>query len=614
VLFTLRCRGHQQQQRKFGRQMKGSVAGAMLMLLRLWLLSPTRPARCLTSPFSLSSRRGISSERQQRSKLTSKIGDAPKDTTATSTFEESLAEVESEALYGLGTVQSTLSTFVNMLQIGSLNLFPRYQRSYVWQPDKSSRLIVTALCNRFVPPVVLHEVSKGVFDVVDGKQRLTSLLGFYLNSKEAQLPRRPNMDKLQSFLPQLASLSKLDESYESLNGLSYDALSEERQLAYQSYKVSFMVIPLNTPKTDVFEVYEDINSGGEDLTAQQVRRAVYHGPYMNLIDDLKESCSDFHAVRLPAAYKAGTYMSCKKDSDGELILRAFAFRRKGDRFKTPIKSFLNRELDGSADADCTTDEDKRRVLENVDQQRQEFAAVMKIAREIFGDNAFRKKEKKSFASSSTIVPISTSMWDAQYCAIAELMAQYSLLDFTKSKDRIAAALQDNLQNGFFATDDNKTTASKFVQRKHKLKTLICNAIDGSNNNSNRQRGGGGGGDERSLPGGAAAATATPTTTMQDQRRRSFPPAWRRHLFVNQKGMCALCRQSLDWSRVLDETDYAHLDHIHPYSKGGKTVFSNAQLVHAICNRSKGNKLEEEEKAVVMDQTWVTLLQGKNNIA
>jgi hypothetical protein len=252
----------------------------------------------------------------------------------------------------------------------------------------------------------------------------------------------------------------------------------------------------------------------------------------------------------------------------------------------------------------------------VDQQRQEFAAVMKIAREIFGDNAFRKKEKKSFASSSTIVPISTSMWDAQYCAIAELMAQYSLLDFTKSKDRIAAALQDNLQNGFFATDDNKTTASKFVQRKHKLKTLICNAIDGSNNNNsnnNRQRGvgGGGGGDERSLHGGAAAAN-TSTTTMPDQRRRSFPPEWRRRLFVNQKGMCALCCQSLVWSR-LDETDYSHMDHIHPYSKGGRTVFSNAQLVHATCNRSKGNKHEEEKKAVVMDETWVTLLQGDNNI-
>jgi Protein of unknown function DUF262 len=398
---------------------------------------------------------------------------------ARATFEEALVELESQALYNsIGTVQSTISTFVTMLQNGSLNLFPKYQRSYVWQPDKASRLIVTALCTRFIPPVVLHEVSKGVFDVVDGKQRLTSLLLFYLNSKDAHLPKQqPNMEKLQSLLPQLATLhKKLDESYASLQDLSYDELSDERKRD-QSYKISYMVIPLNTPKTDVFEVYEDINSGGAYLTAQQVRRAVYYGPYIDLIDEIKETCADFHAVRDPRAFKAGTYAPCKKDSDGELVLRAFAFRRNGNRFKTPIKSFLNRELDGSADADCTTEDDRRRVTDMVEQQRNEFVSVIKIARQVLGDNAFRKgkeKEGNDIEQSTTKknpgkketsdYAILATMWDAQYCAIAELMAhhpRYEELDFVKSKDRIAAALQDNIRYGFFATDDNKTTASKF---------------------------------------------------------------------------------------------------------------------------------------------------------
>jgi 5-methylcytosine-specific restriction endonuclease McrA len=40
---------------------------------------------------------------------------------------------------------------------------------------------------------------------------------------------------------------------------------------------------------------------------------------------------------------------------------------------------------------------------------------------------------------------------------------------------------------------------------------------------------------------------------------------------------------------LDETDYVHLDHKQPYSKGGPTNYANAQLVHSICNRSKSNK-------------------------
>jgi HNH endonuclease len=398
------------------------------------------------------------------------------------------------------------------------------------------------------------------------------------------------MEKLRLLLPQLARLhKKLDESYAALQELSYDELSDDRKRAYQSYKISYLVIPLNTPKADVFEVYEDINSGGEYLTAQQVRRAVYYGPYINVIDDLKETCADFHAVRDPRAVKVGTYAPCKKDSDGELILRAFAFRHNGNRFKTPIKSFLNRELDGSADVDCTTEEHKRRVAVLVEQRRHEFVSVMKIARQIFGDIAFRKgKEKEdndieqSTTKKNTVkketsdYAISTTMWDAQYCAIAELMAhhpRYVELDFVKSKDRIAAALQDNIRYGFFATDDNKTTASKFELRKHELKTLIQKAME-----TNGPRG------ERSHHG--VTVTTTATTTLD--QRRSFPPEWRRRLFVEQNGQCGLCGQSMAESR-LDETGYVHMDHKQPYSMGGPTIYTNAQLVHSICNRSKSNK-------------------------
>lgn len=446
----------------------------------------------------------VGPSKRERTKLATGTGTAAKDDNdfAAST-EDTLKELESDALYGVGSKESSLLTFVTMLEEGQLNLFPKYQRSYVWQPNKASRLIVTALCNRFIPPVVLHEVSKGVFDVVDGKQRLTSLLGFYLNSKNAKLPTEPIRSKLAAFLPQLATLQKLEESYEALNNVSFDDLSEERQRAFKHYQLTYMIIPKNTPKTDVFEVYEDINSGGEDLTAQQVRRAVYHGPYMDMIDNLKETCADFHAIRKPHSFKSGSYEMCNKDSDGELILRAFAFRRNGDRFKAPLKKFLNRELDGSADCEELKDEDRSRISSMVQELKEEFERVMKIARMVFGEDAFRKKTGSAKKSVDTV--ISNTMWDAKYCAIAELMAKYKELDFTRSKDDIALLLKTSLIDGFFSTDDNKTTASKFDQRKDELKKIIRTAIESSPRDS----------------------------------RRVFPPEWKQELFDAQSGKCPI---------------------------------------------------------------------------
>jgi uncharacterized protein with ParB-like and HNH nuclease domain len=54
---------------------------------------------------------------------------------------------------------------------GELNIHPEYQRGFVWDKQKSSRLILTILSGRLVPPVTLHEKQNESYDVVDGKQR-----------------------------------------------------------------------------------------------------------------------------------------------------------------------------------------------------------------------------------------------------------------------------------------------------------------------------------------------------------------------------------------------------------------------------------------------------------
>lgn len=173
-------------------------------------------------------------------------------------LEDALSKMECDKLYGqVASHTKELGDFATMLEKGRLHLFPDYQRSYVWKPEKASRLLVTVLCSRFMPPIVLHEKRKGQFDVVDGKQRLTTLLGFLLNQQGAVLPRAVGVrKKIEAILPGLKVLSKLDESYVELEGLSFDDLSEDRRNAFESYPISYQVIPFGTEKKDIFEVYE----------------------------------------------------------------------------------------------------------------------------------------------------------------------------------------------------------------------------------------------------------------------------------------------------------------------------------------------------------------------
>lgn len=99
-------------------------------------------------------------------------------------YEAALTEMESNVLYGNTPKMCDLDQLAGWVRRDRLDLSPKYQRGYVWKEGRASRLVVTALCNRIVPGIVLHEVQKGTYEVVDGKQRLTTLLSFYLAGED----------------------------------------------------------------------------------------------------------------------------------------------------------------------------------------------------------------------------------------------------------------------------------------------------------------------------------------------------------------------------------------------------------------------------------------------
>jgi hypothetical protein len=227
-------------------------------------------------------------------------------------------------------------------------MLPIDQRGGVWKEDKASRYLVTVLCSRLSPGVVLREKEKGVFEVVDGKQRLTTLLSFYLAGEDPDLHKILCQGQTEEALCLITTLNKLDETYEELNGLTYNQLSTDRKKAFQSYTMACTVIPLKTNKEEVYSCYEDLNSGGEDLSEQQLRKALYYSDaaveYMELLHRLAKN-EDFQCIREPKAFRNGKYQLCPKEKDRELILRAFAFERvQPKNARKPIKKILNDEI------------------------------------------------------------------------------------------------------------------------------------------------------------------------------------------------------------------------------------------------------------------------------
>ncbi len=63
--------------------------------------------------------------------------------------------------------------------------------------------------------------------------------------------------------------------------------------------------------------------------------------------------------------------------------------------------------------------------------------------------------------------------------------------------------------------------------------------------------------------------------------RSFDDKQKREAYERQNGICVKCEKDCDYSNMQG-------DHIIPWSKNGKTINSNCQMLCSFCNGTKSN--------------------------
>jgi hypothetical protein len=143
---------------------------------------------------------------------------------------------------------------------GKIDLQPEYQREYVWsqRPELPSRLIESLLLDIPIPPIYFAEMPDKRLEVIDGQQRLTTLMKFVNN---------------EFVLRKLQRMS-------SLNGKNFKDLTDEQQdKIYDSSQIRSIVINTGQRPDLRYEVFERLNRGSVALTEQELRNSIYPGLY-----------------------------------------------------------------------------------------------------------------------------------------------------------------------------------------------------------------------------------------------------------------------------------------------------------------------------------------------
>jgi hypothetical protein len=252
-----------------------------------------------------------------------------------------------------------------------MNLQPEYQRRQVWERTKQSRFIESLLMNLPIPPIFLFETEYSRYEVMDGQQRLSSIVAFYENRLK------------------LAGL----EHWKELNGKFFADLPQKVQRGLDRRRISAVVLQTSSITKDELRriVFERLNTGGQKLNAQELRNCVYSSPFASLLVELagysvfNDLCDipryDDHFVGNRASAELSDNTLFKRMIDCELVLRFFALRDRKN-----IKGSVKAILDKCMDTNCSADKSQ------LEKQAADFKSRIDLAFALLGQDAFKIKE------------------------------------------------------------------------------------------------------------------------------------------------------------------------------------------------------------------------------
>lgn len=144
---------------------------------------------------------------------------------------------------------------------------PDFQRGNVWDIKQKRELVESVLMGIPLPMIYLFESKDGRRQVVDGRQRITTMLDF-LNGKF-----------------QLKDLKILEE----FNNCCFSDLSPKMQGVFEDFQLYFYIIQPPTPERIKYDIFDRVNRGGSRLNNQEMRNALYQGSATKLIAEICDS-------------------------------------------------------------------------------------------------------------------------------------------------------------------------------------------------------------------------------------------------------------------------------------------------------------------------------------
>ncbi|WP_434779064.1 DUF262 domain-containing protein [Neisseria sp. Ec49-e6-T10] len=279
----------------------------------------------------------------------------------------------------------SIGELVNLYKEGDLNIQPEFQRIFRWKERQKSQFIESILLGIPIPSIFVAQQHDGRWDVVDGLQRISTILqflGFLRDENDKLIP--PLELEATKYLPNLKGKVAIDKSIDHTDDKIYQTRLIHPNIlrAFKREKIDLKIIKKESNEDAKLELFQRLNTGGSKLTDQEVRNCILlmvNRKAFEWLQDLAKNNDFNNTVTITKRKEEESYFN-------ELILKYLVLRH-----------FDENELKEEKDLNVYLDRATSRIFGNsdfdFDREKVIFERTFKLLNESLNEDAFRKYQQ-----------------------------------------------------------------------------------------------------------------------------------------------------------------------------------------------------------------------------
>ena len=173
-------------------------------------------------------------------------------------------------------MKMSIGEIISMYKENEIIIRPEFQRLFRWNTEQKSRFIESILIGIPIPTLFVQQIDDGRWEVIDGLQRISTILefvGILLDADEKLYPRLVLMKT--KFLPSLDNVTYEDFKNNTNQEDSELAFDMETKLIFKRTALSIQIVKRESDSTTKYELFDRLNSGGTPLSGQEIRNAIF---------------------------------------------------------------------------------------------------------------------------------------------------------------------------------------------------------------------------------------------------------------------------------------------------------------------------------------------------